>query len=144
MTSRTIEQARYNVDNGNLDFKVVMSTDWKDGKRLYVVATPKALMRSGVFGWIQHAITATWGKPTKFGNDLFHTLNAIEGVGPSLDNDMPHILQLSVEETTGKGQFAAMHVAHGLPEVVCVEIEAAILRNDGLIQRLSEWLRRLF
>ncbi len=139
-------QAAATIQKGNADFRVVSAGPSVNESQMYVVSVPMAVMRSGPFGWISRAITSTWGKPTKFGDDLFYTLRNLDGVEPSLNNDMPHIMIIHVENskagTPPQGGF--YYSSRGLGADACEAIEMVILRNHGPIQRFAEWLRRLF
>lgn len=112
--------------------------------RRFIVIVPKALMRSGPFGWLGRQFGQD-GKATKFGDDMFYTLRRLQGVEPSLSNRTPHILIVHIDNTTAEDPPEGFyHQSHGLPASVCVTIETVILRNNGLVQVIAEGLRRLF
>ena len=141
----TRSQAVKNIELGNISFRALCAEQPTDSATHYVIVVPKAVMRSGVFGWLSRATTSTWGKPTSFGDDLFSTLGVMENVEPGLDNDTPHILAIFVGiKMTEESPEGLRNQLKGLPKSVCVTIEEVILRNDGFGQRFAEWLRRLF
>jgi hypothetical protein len=152
MTNRTSSQAvkselASNMVNGHLSFKVLSVTPGhREGQNYYVVAVPKAVMRSGFFGWISQATISEWGKPTRFGNDLFRLANRVTGVELILENDYPHVVQVvtSAELEASAPPEHFQDLVKMMPAVVCEAIEEAALRNNGLGQRFAEWLRRLF
>lgn len=139
-------QAAENFANGDVRLSVLSVMPSVHDTTFYVVVVPRAVMRSGPFGWLSQAITSTWGKPTRFGDDLYDTLRAMEYVEPALKNDMPHIVTIHIKPqmTEGPPEGSFHYLSQGLPESVCVAIEEAILRNNGIGQRFAEWLRRIF
>lgn len=152
MTNRTSSQAvkdklASHMENGHPSFKVlsVAPVAHRDDLHHYIVAVPMAVMRSGIGGWVSKRIISEWGKPTEFGNDLFRTVNWINDVELSLENDHPHVVQIfthgKLENSEPPSSF--YYASRGLPAVVCEAIEEVILRNSSLGQRFAEWLRRL-
>lgn len=141
--SRTTDQspASVNIANGNISFRVLHGTPWREDRHKYLVIVPKALMRSGLTGWVSQAPLATSGKPTAFGADLLDTLRRMNGVEAGLDNADPHLLTLFVDISLGSPPEAAYY--NEMPEPVVLAIEAAVLRNNGVGQRLAEYLRRI-
>jgi hypothetical protein len=140
-------QAARNVERFHFSFKVLsVSPAQREGVKFFVVAVPMATTRSGFTGFVSEAILATSGTPTKFGRDLFKTVNAIEGVELSLVNGHPNVVPLfvspSATDDTSLSDVPSEQVM-GMPRPVCVAIEETILRNRGFGQLVAEWIRRI-
>lgn len=144
---RAFTKAEANIKDGHPSFTVLTAAPCeKDSLTHYIVAVPRATMRNGLFGSISTAIFSVGGRPTKFGNDLHVHVNVIHGVELSLDNKTPHIVHVFVDHSKmalPKPPASFTESSRGLPEMVCLYLEQAILRNNTAGQWFAEWLRRI-
>jgi hypothetical protein len=143
MTGSTSQESRAvkAMEEGNLDFKVLATVKHDDSTQ-YIIALPKATVRKGLISWVY----AKFGKGngyTKFGRDMYLTLNCVNHVEASVGNDAPHVLTVFTDVLMSEQRLAS-HVVKGLPEEMAVMIQTVIFRNNNLLQRAAEGLRRLF
>ena len=138
-------RAKENVDKGHFSFSVRSAEQAHEGgPTQYLIATRYAQIRSGIFGRIGEYTWGGSGNATRFGAQLFAALRRMPGVEPSLNNWTPHVLGLYVDIDAMSEPPKCRHSVQDLPENICVVIEQVILENRGPIQRLAEYLRRLF
>lgn len=137
------EEAVETIGHGNADFRVFASVSFDDG-RFFYITVPYATKRYGLSGRIGKTVGGT-GRATKFGEDVFSSLETLDGTEPSLDDANPYTLTVHVKNATAEEPPHGMYYSsHGLPANICREIQAAIIRNNTFLTRRAEFLRRLF
>lgn len=139
--------ARHMLVNSNQTFRALIADrDENSGTTMFIISVPLATTRHGLFGSLRQLFRGDDGSNTKFGRCFLETFSSMSGVECHFDIDTPHIVTLYVEGSVmakpSPSNFGSRF--HGLPDPICVVVQATILRNRGPVQYCAEYLRRLF